>query len=55
MKINLLKSVLLIFVAAFFTIQCAGPKERKAESVLDTPEYHYTQGLKFLNAIHIFS
>ncbi len=50
MKTNLLKSYILIFIAAFFTMQCAGPKERKAESVLDTPEYHYTQGVKFLNS-----
>ena len=28
---------------------CGGPKERKAESVLDTPEYHYTQGKRFLD------
>jgi tetratricopeptide (TPR) repeat protein len=27
---------------------CGGPKERQAESVLDTPEYHYTQGKKYL-------
>jgi len=50
MKTNLLKSFILIFTAALFSIQCAGPKERKAESVLDTPEYHYTQGVKFLNS-----
>ncbi|KAA3608780.1 MAG: hypothetical protein D8M58_18760 [Calditrichaeota bacterium] len=50
MKTTLLKSFVLVFAAAFFTLQCAGPKERKAESVLDTPEYHYTQGLKFLNS-----
>jgi len=24
-------------------------QERKAESVLDTPEYHYTQGKKYLD------
>jgi len=28
---------------------CSGPKERKAQSVLDTPEYHYAQGKKFLD------
>jgi tetratricopeptide (TPR) repeat protein len=50
MKTNLLKSSILIFVAACILFQCAGPKERKAESVLDTPEYHYTQGVKFLNS-----
>ncbi len=27
---------------------CSGPKERAAESVLDTPEYHYAQGKKYL-------
>jgi tetratricopeptide (TPR) repeat protein len=28
---------------------CGGPKERQAESVLDTPEYHYNQGKKYLD------
>jgi tetratricopeptide (TPR) repeat protein len=37
----------LISVFVFFSA-CSGPKERKAESVLDTPEYHYTQGKKYL-------
>ena len=42
--------ILSIAVAAvLFLISCAGPKERKAESVLDTPEYHYNQGKKFLD------
>jgi tetratricopeptide (TPR) repeat protein len=48
MKIKLLKSTFVIFIAAMISIQCGGPKERKAESVLDTPEYHYKQGQKFL-------
>ena len=30
---------------------CGGPKERQAESVLDTPEYHYTQGKKYLEKV----
>jgi tetratricopeptide (TPR) repeat protein len=34
--------VLILLVA------CGGPKERQAESVLDTPEYHYNQGKKYL-------
>ncbi len=38
----------LVFVFVFFSA-CSGPKERKAESVLDTPEYHYTQGKKYLD------
>jgi tetratricopeptide (TPR) repeat protein len=42
--------ILSIAVAAtLFLISCGGPKERKAESVLDTPEYHYNQGKKFLD------
>ena len=32
-----------------FLVACGGPKERQAESVLDTPEYHYTQGKKYLD------
>ncbi len=38
----------LILGIALFSA-CGGPKERKAESVLDTPEYHYTQGKKYLD------
>lgn len=49
MKTYLTKTAILL-IGAIFVFQCAGPKERKAESVLDTPEYHYNQGLKFLNS-----
>ncbi|MCB0281179.1 MAG: S-layer homology domain-containing protein [Calditrichae bacterium] len=48
MKAYFYKIAILLFTA-IFVFQCAGPKERKAESVLDTPEYHYNQGIKFLN------
>jgi tetratricopeptide (TPR) repeat protein len=37
----------LILAVALFSA-CGGPKEREAESVLDTPEYHYNQGKKYL-------
>ena len=37
----------LIFALILLTA-CAGPKEREAKSVLDTPEYHYNQGKRFL-------
>jgi tetratricopeptide (TPR) repeat protein len=39
----------LAVVAMLFLVSCGGPKERKAESVLDTPEYHYNQGKKYLD------
>ena len=46
-----MKTLSLAFVAlALLVASCAGPKERKAESILDTPEYHYNQGVKFLNS-----
>lgn len=38
----------IALLAMLFLISCGGPKERKAESVLDTPEYHYNQGKKYL-------
>jgi len=38
----------LVFALIFLTA-CAGPKEREAMSVLDTPEKHYTQGKRFLD------
>lgn len=44
MKILLIVSIGLAMLAG-----CSGPKERAAQSVLDTPEYHYAQGVKFLN------
>jgi tetratricopeptide (TPR) repeat protein len=37
-----------IIMGMFFLSSCGGPKERDAESVLDTPEYHYDQGKKYL-------
>jgi tetratricopeptide (TPR) repeat protein len=43
------KTTLLLFVLVLgiaLVVSCGGPKERKAESVLDTPEYHYNQGKK---------
>ncbi len=36
-------SVFALIAAVFFLAACGGPKERDAESVLDTPEYHYNQ------------
>ena len=38
----------IIIVSLILLSACGGPKERKAESVLDTPEYHYNQGKKYL-------
>lgn len=47
---NAMIKLFVLLVASVFIFQgCAAPKERKAESVLDTPEYHYNQGVKFLN------
>jgi tetratricopeptide (TPR) repeat protein len=43
------KIVVLSIIAAVMLLgACGGPKERQAESVLDTPEYHYNQGKKYL-------
>jgi len=42
-------SVLTIILAMILLVACGGPKERQAESVLDTPEYHYNQGKKYLD------
>jgi tetratricopeptide (TPR) repeat protein len=39
----------LIIFGLILLSACSGPKERKAESVLDTPEYHYNQGKKYLD------
>ena len=47
MKILKYISIFSLFLSLIY---CSGPKERKAESILDTPEYHYTQGVKFLNS-----
>jgi hypothetical protein len=38
---------LTVILAAFIAAGC-GPKAAPSTSVLDTPEYHYNQGLKFL-------
>jgi tetratricopeptide (TPR) repeat protein len=43
-KITLFVFVITVGIALF--VSCGGPKERKAVSVLDTPEYHYNQGKK---------
>ncbi len=40
--------VLSVILSIGLFSACGGPKERQAESVLDTPEYHYTQGKKYL-------
>ena len=42
-------SVFTIILAMIVLVSCGGPKERQAESVLDTPEYHYNQGKKYLD------
>jgi len=49
MKKFSIKKITFLLLPALFVMYCAGPKERKAESILDTPEYHYTEGVKFLN------
>jgi tetratricopeptide (TPR) repeat protein len=41
-------SVFALILAVLLLAACGGPKERDAESVLDTPEYHYNQGKKYL-------
>lgn len=43
-----IKIYILLIISAFL-MHCSSPKERKAESVLDTPENHYIQGVKYLN------
>ena len=43
------KLIVLSLISLFVLFSaCSGPKERQAESVLDTPEYHYAQGKKYL-------
>lgn len=37
-----------LIIAIALLSACGGPKERKAESILDTPEYHYDQGKRYL-------
>lgn len=36
--------IVVLLVAA----GCSGPKNRKAQSELDTPEYHYNQGIRYI-------
>jgi len=44
---NKLLALSLIIAMVIFA-SCGGPKERKKMSELDTPEYHYNQGKKYL-------
>ncbi len=48
MKTTHFIKIVVLFFTSLFLIHCSGPKERKAESVLDTPENHYIQGVKYL-------
>jgi len=41
-------TVLMLVIVALVAMGC-GPKAAPSTSVLDTPEYHYNQGLKFLD------
>jgi hypothetical protein len=41
-------AVLMLVIVALVAVGC-GPKAAPSTSVLDTPEYHYQQGLKFLD------
>jgi Tfp pilus assembly protein PilF len=41
-------TVLMLVIVALVAVGC-GPKAAPSTSVLDTPEYHYNQGLKFLD------
>jgi tetratricopeptide (TPR) repeat protein len=50
MKSLSLKIIVVLAALALLLASCAGPKARKAESVLDTDIYHYNQGVKFLNS-----
>jgi tetratricopeptide (TPR) repeat protein len=40
--------VLMLVTALAFTLKCCGPKPIKKESILDTPDNHYKQGLREL-------
>src|SRR5512137_439983 len=40
--------ILMLVIIALVAVGC-GPKAAPSTSVLDTPEYHYNQGLKFLD------
>jgi len=48
MKIKHFTRYSLLVAFSLSLIFCSTPKLRKAQSTLDTPEYHYTQGQKFL-------
>ncbi len=48
MKIRTLKTVAIVGFFAGLIISGCGPKPQKAESVLDTPDNHYSQGLREL-------
>jgi hypothetical protein len=41
-------TMLMLVIVALVAVGC-GPKAAPSTSVLDTPEYHYNQGLKFLD------
>jgi Tfp pilus assembly protein PilF len=43
------RRILLLFTIATFVFAGCGPKAAPSTSVLDTPEYHYNQGMKFLD------
>ena len=47
---SMTKKLIVLSLISLFVLfsACSGPKERQAESVLDTPEYHYDQGKKYL-------
>ena len=47
MKIKYIKSAILIAILFAFTFAC-GPKPIQEESVLDTPQNHYSQGMREL-------
>jgi Tfp pilus assembly protein PilF len=47
-RITSLITIIMIFTAVLFLISCA-PKERVAESQLDTPDHHTYTGLRLLN------
>jgi Tfp pilus assembly protein PilF len=49
MVTNMKRLAVLMFVIAALVVMGCGPKAAPSTSVLDTPEYHYNQGLKFLD------
>ncbi len=48
MKIKQTLKYSLLLAFSLTLVFCSSPKLRKAQSTLDTPEYHYNQGKKFL-------